>query len=288
MQVSVDSVVLDKAKKRLKKLTDEWNSGVCHGVCWDMSGDEYALPYHNACHSWVGYAYEKIRGSDSIYHNTWYTEYPEKTEPFLALSCHKRFSTAKVSQEAVDAIILWMARESPFSEFILNKDDEKSLLEGGVILLCGPGGLTRAQSMWVCKVLRYANEGGQSLDVWLTLCKAGVNPLLALFVASHSRAIIGATFGHTGVDGHSSVFVTGTYDISAEELLEGKVYHSAENTYEVFKNSEVRGFKASGKVREFFKPIQKDDGWGGKVSGEAASIDTVVSRVLEWQKEGLS
>ena len=287
----VSDKVLADAKKKLIKMNEKWNSGVCSGTCLDLDGKEMITP-HTACHAWVGYAYAKVRDKgESPYFGTWSTDYAKDAKQFLVLSCHsKKRSKAVCSEEAMDAIILWMARESPFSEFVLNRDDDDSLLNGGIILLCGPGALTQAQSMWICKVLRYSTEGAKALDTWLELYKGGVNPLLAVLVCSYVRTIKGATFGYTGIEGHSGVF--SSYNSDVPSLLAGAVNPKATSTGEVFmsgvkiKDGKIgKGATPSVIIKGFFKPYQKDDGWGGKVSGEGADGPEFVKRVLEWQRE---
>jgi hypothetical protein len=289
----VSDKVLADAKKKLNEMTAKWNSGVCWGTCLDLEGKEFITP-HTACHSWVGYAYAKIRGKgESMYSSTWSTTYPKDAKQFLVLSCHsKKRSKSVCSEEAMDAIILWMARESPFSEFVLNRDDDDSLLNGGVILLCGPGALTQAQSMWICKVLRYSTEGAKALDTWLALYKGGVNPLLAVLVCSYVRTIKGATFGFTGAEGHSAVFGAYGGEPDVASLLDGTINPAATQTADVFKNDvKAKGGKIgkagtpSVVIKGFCKPYQKDDGWGGKIDAQGADGPEFVRRVLEWQHE---
>jgi hypothetical protein len=147
--------------------------------------------------------------------------------------------------------------------------------------------------MWVCKVLRYSTEGGKALDIWLTLYKGGVNPLLAVLVCSYVRTIKGATFGFTGTEGHSAVF--GAYGVGEPDvasLLAGKINPEAIDTSSVFNNETKSKSGKIGKqaapsvvIKGFCKPYQKDDGWGGKVSCNGAEGPEFVRRVLEWQRE---
>lgn len=290
----VSAEVLAAAKKKLNDLTAGWTAGVCNGTCLDLDGKEMIYP-HTACHSWVGYAYAKVRSNgERRYDGIWSTDYPKDAKPFLVLSCHSKTRSEKIcSAEAVDAIILWMARESPFSKFVLNRDDEDSLLNGGIILLCGPSALTQAQAMWVCKVLRYSTEGGKALDTWLTLYKGGVDPLLAVLVCSYVRTIKGATFGFTGMDGHSTVFNPYGAGPDVASLLAGKLNPKALQTSDVFQNGTAKAANSkigkqsvpSAVIRSFCKPYQKDDGWGGKISGEGAEGPDFVKSVLAWQRE---
>jgi hypothetical protein len=289
----VSDKVLAVAKKKLIEMNEKWVWGMCSGTCLDLEGKEMIIP-HTACHSWVGFTYAKVRGAgESMYSSSWKTTYPKNAKPFLVLSCHsKKRSKSVCSPEAMDAIILWMARESPFSEFVLNRDDDDSLLNGGIILLCGPGALTEAQSMWVCKVLRYSTEGAKALDTWLALYKGGVNPLLAVLVCSYVRTIKGTTFGYTGTEGHSAVFgeYGGEPDIAS--LLEGKINPDARQTADVFRNDTKAKNAKIGKqalpsvvIKGFCTPYMGDDGWGGKVEAEGAEGPEFVKRVLEWQRD---
>lgn len=288
----VSAQVLVDAKKKLKDLNEKWGSGVCYGTCLNLEGKEIIDP-HTACHSWVNHTYAKLYNPEgSVYNQLWSTTYPEDAKPFLVLSCHSKKHSRFCSPEATDAIILWMARESLFSEFVLNRDDEDSLLNGGIILLCGPGALTQAQSLWICKVLRYSTEGAKALDTWLTLYKGGVNPLLAVLVCSYVRTIKGATFGFTGMDEHSSVFSANGGEPDIASLLESKINPDATQTADVFRSDTKSKNGKIGKqaapsvvIRGFCQPYQKDDGWGGTVSGDGSDGAELVKRVLEWQRD---
>lgn len=290
-KTQVSAQVLADAKKKLNEMTATWTSGVCWGTCLDLEGKEMITP-HRTCHSWVGSAYATVRdNSKSVFPYPWNTTYIKDAKQFLVLSCHSKKRSQNIcSAEAMDAIILWMARESPFSEFVLNRDDDDSLLNGGVILLCGPGALTQAQSMWICKVLRYSTEGAKALDTWLELYKGGVNPLLAVLVCSYVRTIKGATFGFTGIHDHSTVFRTYSKEPDVASLLKGKINPNAVDTSSVFGGNDGRlkkrnGVPASVIIKGFCKPMQKDDGWGGKIDTVVADGPEFVRRVLEWQHD---
>jgi hypothetical protein len=301
----VSAVVLEKAKAHLKDLTDKWagngksegkpygSGGVCMGEVWDLEG-RTAQKGHTACHSWLGYQYSAIQKGDG-YRSTWDADYKAGAKPFLCLNCHtKARSTA--SDEATDAIILWMASEkSPFSKYILNRDDPKSLTEAGAIILCGPGGASQAQAMWMCKVLRYATEGSQALDVWNELYKNGVHPVLAVLICTFISAQKGASFTAATVSSHVSVFRdASTYGgVSNAPDLHGVMKFSfnkgATCTSTVFgderegKPTPISTVKT--KIASFCKPVMKDDGWGGKVAGESATKEDLIKRALEWQEE---
>lgn len=289
----VTNELLAAAKKRLHAITAGWTGGVCNGTCMDLEGGETLGAAHTACHSWVGYAFASIKTEGkNRYGVTWDTAYPKGAKNFLTLTCHSKKRSARICEEdAVEGIIKWFAHESPWSEFILNRDDEKSL-EDGAILLCGPDGLSHAEAMWICKVLRYSTEGSKSLESWLTLYKAGVNPVLAVLVCTYVQPVKGATFGFTGVDGHVSVF--GQYNGPSPDLrsiVEMKINKNAPTTGALFAcgGQPIPTKTHKGSVNEiiksFCKPVMKDDGWGGKIAGAGADTTDFVNRVLAWQAE---
>ena len=170
--------VVETSKKWLKVNSADWEGGVCRGDTVYTDTGLCVFEAHSACHSWVTYAFGKACfGKGGGYYQNWDRKYVEGARAFLTLSCHSKVRTAhNCSDEASDFLIDWIANESPFSEFVLNRDDPDSLHEGGVILLCGPGGLTLSQTMWVCKVLRFTVEGGSASETFMALVKGGVDP----------------------------------------------------------------------------------------------------------------
>lgn len=286
--VEISDKLLKECKQYLISNSAIWRDGggVCKGKCVHLTGD-LAEPGHPYCHSWVTYAYTKACGIGY----KWDGAYKKDAKNFLTLSCHSKVRSKSVcSPEASDALVLWMAKESPFSRFVLNRDDDNSLTEGGVILLCGPDGLSLAEAMWVCKVLRFTTEGAAAADTFLSLVKGGVDPMLAVFVASHVRSIKGATFGYTGVEGHSTVFSDYDRVGSILGLFARNVKPRAGSTATVFAapekvKADLSFSAAAKKVQSFCKPVKKSDGWGGTVEGAGADGKVLVERVLEWQKE---
>lgn len=297
--VEVSEKVLDDCKSWLIATSKAWTAGVCKGKTVYIDGKEEGKDIamgHTACHSWVTSSFGKVclqSKNEEYYWNDWNTPYSANARNFLTLNCHSKVRSKTVcSPEATDFLVLWMAKESPFSQFVLNRDDDRSLTEGGVILLCGPDGLTLSQAVWVCKVLRFITEGAKAADTFMTLVKGGVDPMLAVLVASHVRSIKGAVFGYTGVEGHSTVFSAYYYQKNAEPLLgllTRTLNPKASNTTEVFQNPEgikvPRLEKATDKIKSFCKPFKKSDGWGGYVQGVGADASDLVTRVLQWQAE---
>lgn len=287
--------VVEKSKKWLIASSAAWGAdrgGVCRGnAVYADTGLQVIVP-HSACHSWVTYAFGKACfGNGGAHYHKWGLEYVEGASAFLTLSCHSKVRSANVcSDEASDFLIDWIANESPFSEFVLNRDDPVSLHEGGVVLLCGPGGMTLAQTMWVCKVLRFTVEGGSASEAFMTLVKGGVDPMLAVYVASHVRSIVnGATFGYTGLENHSTVINTDT-DIVG--MMQRNLNPKAYSTHEVFirdKSAMPKKFTAdkngSTQVKGFCKPMKKSDGWGGFVDSVGANGDAFIQQTLAWQDQ---
>lgn len=285
--VDVSPDLLKAWKDELIQMSKTWTQEVTKGKTYYLDGKKVAAS-HGACHSWVGAAYRAAGGKYAVYDRV--EENAKKN--FVVLSCHSKVRSKNVcSVEAHEAIIKWLASDSPFSEYILNRDDEDSLLNGGVILLCGPDGLLQWQAYWVCKVLRYGVEGAKALDVWHALVKGGVNPLLAIYVASHIRSVKGAHFGYTGIEGHSTVFSGYEMQPSAiGGLIVGNLNDKPSGTSTVFKDPadvkiSINYAAGVAKVQGFCKPYKKSDGWGGFVTGNGADESELVARVLEWEEE---
>ena len=276
MEITVRDDILAKAKKVLKKKNEEWDSGVCCGDTMTLEGVLSGNKF-TGCHSSLSDAFRK-RKKDR-YCDWGNTNYTPDAEPFLCLSCYKHDHEAVTcSKEAMDAFITWMANDSPFAEFVLNKDD----LTDGIILLCGPGALQHAEAMWVCKSLRYSTESGASLDSWFEMVKAGVYPVLALLVATTARVQKGASFGFMYESAHVSVFshTLGGFDIKA--LIEERVAKNPDHTYTVFQ-ADKRTDSLNHTFKSFVKPVMKDDGWGGKVESYSESKTAFTDNVLKWQ-----
>lgn len=286
---TVSPKVLKDCKKKLLDQTKGWTDGVCRGVTMYADDGMQVCGTHTYCHSWVTHAYSIACFSGKPMYVGWQSlKYNKDSRNFLVgTSCSKTRSKTVCSPEACDFLILWMARESPFSQFVLNRDDEDSLLNAGLILLCGPDGLNVAEAMWVCKVLRFSIEGAKASETFMTLVQGGVDPMLAVYVASHIRSLKGAVFGYTGVEGHSTV----ANDADLLGMLERNRVENADSTSTLFKavTKVPKGSEAIsdpvGKIKGFCKPFIKEDGWGGKIKGEGIEGKELVKRVLEWQAE---
>jgi hypothetical protein len=286
--VDVSDTVLKAAKKKLAELTKGWGGGVCQGAVLNLDGSTLCAA-HTACHAWVTTAFRTACKIGSTFDFT-YESYPEDAKDFMVLTCHKKKKSA-ASKEAMDAIILWMARESPFAKYVLNADDTDSLTNDGAIILCGPNGASLSEAMWMCKVLRYSTEGSRALDTWKVLYDGGVNPMLAVLVCTHIASVNGATFGYSQVCSHVRVFnCSESADPDILNLLRGESNPGSKDTSSLFnhgknKNAGKKVGSVVTKVRGFCKPFKKSDGWGGFIEGNRADATELVERVLKWQRE---
>lgn len=279
---------IQKAKVRLSQLTASWNGGVCMGEMWTCDGDLINVG-HTACHSWVGYAFTKHAKSKSGDYG-WAPAggYAKGAANMLTLTCHNP-EHKTCTKEANDEFILWMASdESPFGKYILNRDDKDSLTNSGAIIYSGPDGATQAETMWICKALRYCVEGQQSLDTWLALYKGGIHPLLAFLVCNFISSANGGVFNSTVVNGHCAVIRNG-YNMGApvdvDSFMNFQVNREAAETGSIFRSKTAKEQHVTTKISAFCKPFVKDDGWGGKITGNGVGAQDLVAKVLEWQKE---
>jgi len=305
--VDIEPEAIAKAKALLLARNERWSKTTssgsrCDGAMTDLMGVEFGH-VHGACHSWISTGFQRLKKEGAGWGWCRKSDYAKDAENFLVLTCHGGRIIGP-SKEAVEGIILWMASdESPFGKYIVNRDDKESLLKGGAIILCGPDGVTHAECMWICKVLRYSIEGQQSLDAWLTMYQGGVNPLLAVLVCNYVHTLKGATFGVGAVDGHVTVFPynysTGNNEPDLAGIVVGEPNHEATDTQSVFTltdkskrtalPSAAQKNDAIKRATQFCKPFKKDDGWGGSITGNGATAEELVSAVLKWQEElGLS
>ncbi len=288
----VSDKVLKIASKRLIKETAEWGAGVCHGALLDHKGDDLGVRVYTACHAWVSHAFKLVTNpiKGDMYGYNWGSDYKPEAKPFLVLTCIKKGSA---KEESKDRLVRWLAKESPFSEFVLNRDDDESLTKGGLVLLCGPGGLNNAQALWMCKVGRFTTEANKAADVFAELVNGGVDGMLAIYVASYIRGEApGGGYTFTGLDGHSTV-VTGGYGVNANSadvvgMMSRKLNFKPISTMTVFESPEIKAKKLGdpvAKIKGFVKGIVKDDGWGGKVQSTEVSPAELVQNVKDWEKD---
>ena len=266
---------LYKAKKEWLRSPQQRNGNICWGSILNLDGEEPVRIY-SECHRWVTDAFNRICGV------SWAYSFKSKEERFLTLTCTpKGQKNVSCSDGAIDALILWIARDSPFSKYVVNRKDTDSLLSGGIVLACGHNGLTAAQAMWVCKVIRYAIEADKALDVWFDLYSKGINPLFALAVCTFVKTIKGATFGLSPRDSHSAVFGD---TIDPADLFRGEPCGYAMDTSCVFGSRFSVSLKLS--LEAFCKPAPISDGWGGFTPSRGeVSKQEFYEKILNWENE---
>ncbi len=300
MEIKIDTKVLDKIKADLTNLTETSFQGVCNGFTSTLDGKQ--TRGHTACHSWISNVFypmtETPPGSYS-YSYKWDAPLKKDAKDFLVASCHSP-ENSNASKEATGAAILWLASDdSPFGQWVVNRDDPEHLKNSGLIVLCGPNGASHVQVMWMCKFLRYATEGAKSLDTWHTLYKAGVNPILAALVATYigdksaSKFISAPVYAHCEVFGASGMRNT---EPNLKNVMDFTFNPDAADTFSLFSGkpekigkkgaAEAGPFKFDkSKITDMTKTMVADDGWGGKITSNGVSADDLVKNVLAWQEE---
>lgn len=278
----ISSEIYKKIDDQLREMTKGWSSGVNCGRGYDIAtGEEIGGAfYHNGCHSFINQCFNSMGCKGTKSHAAWAVDFSHPgAKNFVVTSCYKRRACTK---EAADALLLWMAKESPFKDYILNRDDEESLFKGGVMILCGPSGANVAEAMWICKVLRYITESGTSIDVWYDLVEEGIDPIFALFPATFFNKK-DSLYIHKYEETHSSV----VYGISPKDvgntLVKGAVFRGAERTSEVFGKFTTSGYNTT---YSFFQGWAKSatvsDGWGGTVKKKGLDREGLVTKAREW------
>lgn len=154
---------------------------------------------------------------------------------------------------------LWVARESPFSHGVLNKDKEDEILNHAAVLdgdLIGGGGI-----LWLCKAFRYTREDPYRIEHWRKLLNEGLNPLQAFIGCS----ILDQAGNPLGSRTHCSLFRYATPEAIHsfyKELLTPNAKRVGNDASRPddwnFFNGDVWG--AMGTVQ-----VKKPDGWGGFV-----------------------
>lgn len=286
----VSEKVLDKAKKWLLEKSKTWRTECTRGQAWSTDGKYLEGKGYNVCHAWVQQAHNDLYGTDR------YGDYNSKIsknekEHFLVLTCHSKTRTkSNISSEAHDAFILWLAGPtSPFSKYILNRDDPESLCNGGAVILVGPqSGASLAEAMWICKVLRYPTENGCSLEVWYGLYRAGVDPILAIAVCGlYGKKKNDNYYVKDGGNGHCLVFNYYGYGIPVSCILSNKPPETnASNTRLVLgSREECKDWAALNKELDLLnKTTTVSDGWGGKQTFRGSYLGDIIKTVLETQK----
>ena len=280
---SVDDVLV-KAEKWLEDKAKDFKTGVCFGRNFSIPDGKPIAQPHEACHAWVTYAYSEVCfGLGGRWISDFDIPYVGDAENFLCATAHPQdFGRFSCSARDADAVVKFIKEDTPFSQFVLNKNTDK-----GLVLLCGPDGLKLAQAMWLLKVHRLITEGGYAATTFRVLYEGGIDGMVALYVASAIRSYDGAVFTYTGTDGHSTVIglqqdqLRNTTDPVG--LFNREVNKDANTTSVVFGECKKGSIKVN--VKSFCNPRKKSDGWGGFISAQGADIPTLIGNVREWEEK---
>lgn len=178
--------------------------------------------------------------------------------------------------EANRAFVSWMCRESPWSVFVLNKDDLDELCNCGAIFDCDASGPKIAYVF--AKTMRYTNEDTWRVPIWYELVSQfGVNPMMALIACS----CLTPSWGQQAMSTHNSTL---TNPNTIEELRavltakfptvsrpfkridgEGNPHDSFDLFYPCPKASGSMFYAKPGTLIQAPKKKQEkvSDGWGG-------------------------
>lgn len=174
------------------------------------------------------------------------------TEPTIVVNAHKR-RWADKSQD----FLLWVARESPFSHGILNRDNDKEILGKASVIdteLVGKGG-----ALWLCKALRHFEEDVWKLDTWTKLREGGLNGLQA-FIGSDILSKEGKPAGgntHVSLYCYSSPKELRKFYDEVLKMGKNTTNNANRGGYDYGANKEINWGSLAGKKE------RKPDGWGG-------------------------
>lgn len=226
--------VLEAIDKYVKAYPKNWTHGICAGVCLNRK-DGSKL---NTWGSENGYACHAFIPSNNT---------------SITINAH-RANWQNINKE----LMLWIARESPFAHGVLNRDEEKQILNHASVLdsgLIGNGG-----ALWVGKAFRHFVEDVWKVKFWEQLRNEGLNGLQA-FIGADILTVDGNPQGYT----HVSLF---NYDTPANlrkfydemrtiERIDGReAKRGGPGSYSSSVGNEVWGSMQG-------KTVQKPDGWGG-------------------------
>lgn len=154
---AISKDALEKLNKVLDKEPGDWRGSAnipCRFGLFNREGAPNRNMSGHACHALIN---NYCNGEQIIInsHGSKFAKYPE--------------------------FISWVCRESPFAHGVLNKDEEKRLLNNGMIIdssLVGKGG-----ALWLCKAARHCVEDVWTIPLWRRLQEYGLDPLQAFIGA---------------------------------------------------------------------------------------------------------
>jgi hypothetical protein len=264
----------EAAQKRANN-TDTWVTDISAGSYFDSKGRAFGSSSGYVCHAFMTY-----KG-------------PPNNEPFVFVNDTKK-SKYGSCEKLVEKFFTYICQESPLRNFVLNNDNLKQMINGGVIIDCKAAGSNA--TLWLCKTLRYAVEDPSRVKHWSDLVDAGVHPMLALCVAS----CVNSQLYDQGTSTHCSTFIPPATKEDMKRLFVDHLPNATSWETEYFKGfvtANVFGTAPGGYGYRWDKhllPISKygratekvPDGWGGyTLKPVVASIKKLAKDLIELQKE---
>jgi len=226
--------ISEKAQKKVQKAVEEYPKIWTHGIC--------ALQM-----------FDRKSGEESGGGKTGYMCHAPLNHPvrndLIVVNAHK-YEWHQSNPE----YLKWVARESPFSHGVLNKDNEKELFEHASVFdmeTIGKGGC-----LWLGKAFRYFVEDTWKPGYWDKLREAGLDGLQA-FIGASILDQEGAPMGYSHVNlvGYQNPKdLRATYD-RLKKIKDLKTTDAGIGMYAKYKNWGGLGFTV----------VRKPDGWGGYI-----------------------
>lgn len=189
--------------------------------------------------------------------------------------------------------ILWMTTESPFSVFVLNKDNEKDLVEHGVIFDSAAAG--HKVSYFFAKALRFISEDTFRVKVWYDLTEKGVHPMTA-FIACNlvngSYAISKNTHNTVCCDPFTIEQLKGAltlrFDFDGNKKLKRSSDH---NSFDLLWYTPSEGYW-NGRHGDLFgtpksRQEKVSDGWGGYTYKTIGGRDEWIKKLKDLTRKAL-
>lgn len=225
----LDPAVRDAIQAQVDKYPTGWASGFAGYTIFSKTSTKPRTVENNGgCHYYVGYS----------------------KPGEIVVNAHK--PTLHGSNKE---FTLAVARDMPFSHGVLNRSNEKEILNHASVIdvdLVGPGG-----ALWLCKAFRYNVEDKFRIPTWNSLMNEGLKPFQAFIGASILDSMGNAQYGTT----HNCVFGYGTpaqLRASYDELQAGFI-GDAQASRSHYISYSARSHWGDSKCRK----VKKPDGWGG-------------------------
>lgn len=247
--MEISKVAQDAIEEAVKSYPENWKGGVCaFSYINKISGESNGERQVGPCH-------------------------------YYLINCQDEHVVVDARKPGLHGInkdfTLWVSRESPYSHGVLNKDDEKQLINNAMTIDVEKVG--RGGALWLCKASRHFKEDTWVPGFWSQLREQGLDGLQAFIGASILDANGEKRYGttHVALYGYGSpVNLRKTYD----KVKEGKKLE----TFAV-STSLPFGDKPWGDMKGGV--VKKPDGWGGFIQmpcpGDAKNYAAMLKEIFE-------